>query len=191
MGAGDDDVDLAGPLAQRVIDFGETLLERRQAGGKAGGDRGDRDAGAGERLDGGRDHRGIDADRGDGRRRVAEAERCEDVLVERLSRLGAQAMHPSRRVVAGERRQIEAAQRPDQPRGLIFLLDRAPGGKARRAPLDGAGVDPDGLEPRDVEGDAGIARAVVPGGRERLRTMAGLVHAPHSPAPLALALLHS
>ena len=71
VGAGDDDVDLVRALADRVVDFGEAQLQRRQAGGKAGRDRGDGNAGAGERLDGGRDHRGIDADRADGRRRSA------------------------------------------------------------------------------------------------------------------------
>ena len=80
MGAGDDDVDFAGALADRVSDLGEPLLERRQAGGKAGGDRGDGNSRSRQGLDGRRDHGGIDADRADLRRVVGEAERADQIL---------------------------------------------------------------------------------------------------------------
>ena len=50
MRAGDDDVDLARALADRIADLVEPLRQRRQAGRKAGRDGGDRNAGALERL---------------------------------------------------------------------------------------------------------------------------------------------
>ena len=147
MGAGDDDVDLARALADRVADLLEPQLERHEAGGKAGRDRGDRNARAFERLDGGRDHGRIDADRADRRRRVGQPERGEEVVAQRPPRLGAEAADALGRVVAGERGEIDAGQRLHQPGGLVFLLDRAAGRQGRGAALDRARVDADALEP--------------------------------------------
>ena len=161
MGAGDDDVDLARSLADRVADLLEPELQRHEAGGKAGRDGGDRNARAVERPDGGRDHGRIDADGGDGRRRVGEAEGGEEVVAQRAARLGAEAADALGRVVAGERGEIDAGQRLHQPGGLVFLLDRAAGGQRRGAALDRAGVDADALEPGGVERNARIARPVV------------------------------
>ena len=67
MSAGDDDVDLARALANRIADLVEPLLQGREPGGKAGGDGGDRNPRTLERLHRGRDHGRIDADRGDRR----------------------------------------------------------------------------------------------------------------------------
>ena len=163
------------PLADREFDLGEPQLQRREAGGKGGGDRGDRNAGAFERPDRRLDHRRIDADRADRRRVVGEAERGDEFVVERPARLGAQAAHAARRVVAGERRQVEAGQRAHQPRGLVVLLDRAASGQARGAALDGAGVDGDRLEPRRFERDAGVAQTIVARRGGRRRDLARLV----------------
>ncbi len=141
MGAGDDDVDLARALADRVADLLEPQLQRHEAGGKAGRDGGDRNARAVERPDGGGDHGRVDADRGDGRRSVFEAERGEEVVAQGAARLGAEAADALGRVVAGERGEIDAGQRLHQPGGLVFLLDRAAGGQRRGAALDRARVD--------------------------------------------------
>ena len=47
-----------------------------------------------------------------------------------LARLGAEALHLARRVVAAERGQIDAGNGFEKPGGLPFLLDRAAGGEA-------------------------------------------------------------
>ena len=58
----DDDVDLLGAVGDRGLDLREPGLERREPVREGGGDRRDRNAGALERLDRGRDEGVVDAD---------------------------------------------------------------------------------------------------------------------------------
>ena len=64
MGAGDDDVDLARALPDRIADLLKALLQGGKPGRKAGRDRGDRNPRALERLDRRSNHGRVDADRG-------------------------------------------------------------------------------------------------------------------------------
>ena len=154
------------PTAQRISS--KPQRQRHQAGGKAGRDRGDRDARAVQRLDRRRHHGRIDADR-------ADASACDRGRAPRRDRArsGFRALAQSRcdarrRVVAGERRQVDAGDRLDQPGRLPFLLHGAAGGQRRGAALDGGEVDPRAFDPVGME-----RRAVVP--RKVL-----LLHAPAS-----------
>src|SRR5581483_7155322 len=61
VGAGDDDIDLAGAGFDGAADLLDARFERREPGGEAGGDGGDRDSGAFESLDGGFDEEALDA----------------------------------------------------------------------------------------------------------------------------------
>ncbi len=63
MGAGDDDVDLVRALTHRITDLGQPQVQRHQPRRKARGDRCNRNPRPGQRLHGGGNHRGIDADR--------------------------------------------------------------------------------------------------------------------------------
>ena len=80
MSAGDDDVDLARALADRIADLVEPQLQRREPGGKAGRDGGDGDSRTLQRLHRRADHGRIDADRRDRRTEVRETERGEKLL---------------------------------------------------------------------------------------------------------------
>ena len=159
MRAGDDDVDLARALADRIADFLQPQRQRRQPGGKAGRDRGDRNAGALERLHRGRHHRRIDADRAD-RRHVIEAERLDEIAAERIPRLGAEPLDARRRVVAGKRGQVDAGDRLDEPGRLPLLLHRAARRQRRRAPLDGGKIHARALDPIGVKRRAFVPRPV-------------------------------
>ena len=168
MRAGDDDVDLARALANRIADLLEPLLQGREPGRKAGRDGCDRNPRALERLNRGRHHRRIDADRAHSRRRLVKAERLEEVVGQRLPRLGAETAHALRRVVSRERCEVDAGHRLHKPRRLPFLLDRAARRQRRGAPLDRARIDPDTLEGAWIQRNAGIARSVVAfGGKSR------------------------
>ena len=169
MRAGDDDVDLAGALADRIADLLEPLRQRRQAGREAGRDRSHRDAGAFQRLDRGWNHGRIDADCADGRRRVFQAERLDQVGAQRPHRLGAEPLHAAGRIVAGKRGEVDAGQRLHQPGGLVFLLHRAPGRQRRGAALDGAEIDLDGLERFRTERSSCVALRIAQHFRLRQR----------------------
>ena len=73
----------------------------------------------------GADHGGIDADGADLGRRVGEAERLDEVVAQRPAGLGAEAVHAARRVVAGQRGEVDAGERLDEPGGLELLLHGA------------------------------------------------------------------
>ena len=165
MLAGDDDIDLVGAGFHRIADFSEANGERRQPGGKAGGDRGDGNGGALKRLDGMRHHGRVDADRARRQAHVGDAERFDNARGKRLARLGAQAPHAALGVVAGERGQVDAADRIDQPGGLVGLLDRAAPGQRRGAAFGRRPVDGMALEHVRGQRDAPVARPVVVGGR--------------------------
>ena len=66
------------------------------------------------------------------------------------------------RVVAGERRQVDAGDRLHQPGCLVFLLDRTPCRQRCGAALGRRTVDGDILEPFRQELGAGIARMCLP-----------------------------
>jgi hypothetical protein len=74
-----------------------------------------------------------------------------------MARLGAEAPHVARRVVAGERGEVDERDRAQQPRGLPLLLHRAARAHGGGTPLDGAAVHADGAHHVEVEGGAGIA----------------------------------
>src|SRR3984957_5672094 len=135
MGAGDDDVDLARALPDRIADLLQTLLQRGEPGRKAGRDGRDRNPRAFERLDGWSNHGRVDADSGDRQAKVGEIERGEKLLAERATRLGAEPADPPRRVIAGQRREVDAGHRLNKPSGLIFFLDGPPRGQGRGAAL--------------------------------------------------------
>jgi hypothetical protein len=87
MLASNDDVDLVRALIHRICDLGQPQWQRRQPGGKAGGDRGDGDARPFQRAHGRGHHRRIDADRAHGDR--CNAQRLQQIAADRLARLGA------------------------------------------------------------------------------------------------------
>ena len=87
--------------------------------------------------------------------------RGEQVVAQRPARFGAEPADAARRVVAGERRQVDAGHRLHEPGRLIGLLHRAPRDKRRRAPLDRARVDADALEPGGIERRSRIAGTIV------------------------------
>ena len=175
MFAGNDDVDFIGALIDGIADFLKPQVQRHQTGGKAGGDAGDRDAGALKRAHGMGDHGRIDADRAGGQAHVADAKARDDMGRQRLACLGAKPAHAFGGVVARKRRQVDAAHGIQQPCRLPVLLDAAPLRQRDRAPLGRAAIDGVALKHGDVQRHAGIARVVGPRMR---RGLSGHVHAP-------------
>src|SRR2546428_10601613 len=128
-------------------------------GGEARGDGGDRDAGPRERRDRRRHVAVIDAHRGDHDAELGRAQRLEEVAADRPLCLGAQPQHVGRSVVALERREVDAGDGAEQPGGLPFLLDGAPGRDGGGAPLHGRAVHAHRADPVEVERDARVALA--------------------------------
>ena len=130
----DDHVDLVGAGLDGGPGVGQLDVERRPARGEGGGDRGDVDAGAGQRLDRHRHEVAVDADGGDRRargvRRVGAAG------------LGAQGPHLAGRVLALQRGEVDHARSArSRANSLGGGLDR-PGGEPRGPGLDADLVDP-------------------------------------------------
>ena len=98
----------------------------------------------------------IDADRADGQVQILDAEAFNNVALQRIARLGAEAPHAVGGVVAAEGGQIHAGDGAKQPRGLRFLLYGAPRYVGGRAPLNGTGVDAHALNPIEIERNVAV-----------------------------------
>ena len=155
--AGDDDVDLRGAGFHRTANLLDALGERREAGGKSSGDGGDGDAGSLQRFDRGFNEGVIDADGGDGEVKLFDAEALDQMALQRIAGLGAQPPYAVGGIVAAERGQVHAGNGAKQPRRLILFLDGAARAVRGRPALDRAGVDPDLVDPVDIERDALVA----------------------------------
>ena len=156
--ARDDDVDFSGALAHSIVDFGKALRQRRQAGRKTGRHRGNGNSRAVQCLHCVRHHCRINANSTCRDVRIGQAKRFEDILAHRAPRLGAKPADATRRIVTGKRGEIDAGDRLDQPRRLIFLLHRPARRQRRGAAFRRRAVDGDILEPVRLELGAGVAR---------------------------------
>ena len=157
VGAGDDDVDLLGAGGHGCVNLADALLERRKTGGKAGGYRRHRNPRAFERIERGLDEGVVDADGSHSDGQPVGAHRLEQVGPDRAPGLGAEPPDPAGSVVAREGGEVHQGDGAKQPCRLPFALDRPAGPERRRAPLDRAAVDPDLLDPVELEGHAGVA----------------------------------
>src|SRR5581483_5026746 len=158
VGAGDDDIDLAGAGFDGAADLLDARFERREPGGEAGGDGGDRDSGAFESLDGGFDEEVVDADGADVEVEGLDAEGADEMVFERAARFGAEALDALGGVVAGEGGEVHAREGAEEPGGLEVLFDGAAGADGGGAALYGRGVDADLFDPGEVERDAAVGR---------------------------------
>ena len=156
VAAGNHDVDLVRAGLHAFADLGHAQVERRQTGGKPGGDCCDGNAGALKCFDGGRDHVVVDADRACGD--PLDAQFLHDVVAHGLAGLGAEAAHPPLGIVTGQGGQVDAGDRLQQPGGLVILLDRPAPRKGARAAFDGAAIGLCRQHPIEVQILAGIAR---------------------------------
>src|SRR3989454_697342 len=135
----------------------EPLREGIEAGGEACGDGGDRDTGARQRREGRRHVAVIDAHRTDHDAELGRAQRLDEVLAHRVLGLRAEPQHVARGVVALERREVDAGDGAEQPGGLPFLFDGAPGGDGGGAPLHRRAAHSHRADPVEVERDARVA----------------------------------
>ena len=83
---------------------------------------------------------------------------CDKFLLDGLPRLGAQPPHALLSVVARERCQVHAGDRPQQPRRLPVFLHCSPRHLCLRASLHGACVHAHFLHPVQIEGNPGIGQ---------------------------------
>src|SRR5262249_29148550 len=73
-------------------------------------------------------------------------------------RLGAETLHPFRGIVAIKSRQVDARDCLEKPRRLRIVLDGPPARQGRNAPFRGGKIDPDLVDPIQLEGAAAVAR---------------------------------
>ena len=144
--AGDDDVDLFGAIGDGRLDLLQPRGKRRQACREAGGDGGDRDAGALQGLHCRGDEAVVDADRTGGDRAVGQSERLLQVRSKRVARLGAEPAHAAGGVVAVQRGKVDALDGAHQPGRLPVLFDGAPPGQRRSTAFGGGEVHPHGID---------------------------------------------
>src|SRR5258707_12733776 len=106
VGARDDDVYLAGAGGDGGANLVEVLGEGILRGGEAGGDGGDGNLRAGERLHGDGNKVVVDADGADADAQAERAQPLEKIRTDGLARLGGEAAHRAGGVVAGERGEV-------------------------------------------------------------------------------------
>ena len=133
-------------------------MVRAETGRETGRNRGDRNAGISERLDGGCDKTVVDADGAGGDRTAAHAKRIENVGAYRVHRLGAQPLDTLGGIVAVQRRQVDAGHRLQKPGRLRVLLDGAAARQGGDAAFGRRQVDPGIQHPGEIELHAWIAR---------------------------------
>ena len=156
VGAGDDDVDFTGAGGYRPADLFDPGFERREAGGEAGGDGGDGDAGAFEGFHGRLDEGVVDTDGARLKMEAFDAKGFDDMVLERAAGLGAETADAVGGVVAREGGEVHASDGAEEPGSLPIFLDAATGGNGGGATLHCAGVDADFFYPVEVEGDAAV-----------------------------------
>ena len=171
----DHDIDLTSARFDAFLDLCHSQVERRQSRREPRRDRSDRQARSGKCLNRRLDHVVIDTDRT--HRQPLHAQRVEQIRANGLPRLGTQTIDPSNRVVPRQRRQIDAGDRPAQPRGLMRLFDGPPPRERRRTPFNRRAVRRRTHHPVEVQLHPGVARL------QRLRKLHRIgrgLHAYHS-----------
>src|ERR1700730_9401057 len=93
----------------------------------------------------------INADRAGGKVQFLDAQLLNDVSLQGISRLGAEALHAFGAIVAAQGREVHAGDSAEQPSGLKLLLHRAARVDGASAPLHSAGIDANLLDPFEVE----------------------------------------
>ncbi len=156
MLARNDDVDFSGTLTHSVMDFGKALRQGRQASRKTGRHRSHRYSRSLQCFHRMRHHCRINANSARGDVRIGQTESLEDILPHRTLGLGAKPVDATGRIVAGKRCKIDAGDRLDQPRRLIFFLHRPARRQGRCAPLRSRAVDGDILKPVKCELGPGV-----------------------------------
>ena len=154
MTAADDDVHLARSSGDRQFDLAQLGFQRRQAGRKAGGHHGHRNAAALQLRHRRRHHLVIDADGAD--LEFAQAQCTHQVRPQGPTRLRTQSVDAAGRVVAGQRGQVHALHGFHEPGSLEVLLHRSPRGQTARAALHGRLVDADRAHTRQVKLGSGV-----------------------------------
>ncbi len=139
MLARNDNINFPGAGRDRSGDFLQFQFMRREPRRKTGRDGGYRNAGVGQRADGGADIAVVNAD-GAGGQRQGESHGIEQVLPDRLRGLCAQAAYPLGCIIAIERGQIDATDRLEQPGSLCLFLDGAAPGQRGDASLNRAQI---------------------------------------------------
>ena len=156
VGASDDDVDFVGAGFDGAANFRDAFGERREAGGEAGADGGNANAGAFESATGGFDEKMVDADGGDFDVEGCDAEFRDEFMLQRMTAFGAEAADAFVGVVAGKSGEVHDGDGAEKPGGLVVLFYGAARAEGSGAAFDGGGVDADGFDPVEIEGDAAV-----------------------------------
>jgi hypothetical protein len=155
MSAGDDDIDFVGSRVDRLVDFLEAEVERGEAGGESGADRGDGDTGSGEAVDGVGDVGVIDAD-GSGVE-FWDTEFFEGLGVNGLFCFGAESVDVAGGVIAAEGGEIDAFDGSNEIGGLVVFFDGPSFWECLGAPFDGGFVGADGVDNIEIERGSGVS----------------------------------
>src|ERR1700704_763035 len=146
----------------RAPNFRHALLERRKTGRKSRGNRSHMNAAPLDGTPRGFNEGVIDTHGSDLDLEALNPELLNEFVLNRLSRLGAQAANALVRVVAGECRQIHAGDRAQEPCCLPFFLYRSTGAYGLRAALDGTGVHAHRVEAIQIQRDTAVGLEITP-----------------------------
>src|SRR6267378_4756586 len=162
VSACDDHVDFVGAGFHRAPNFRHPPFEGRKTGWESRGDRGDMNAAALNRAPRGFDEGVINADGSDLDIEALDAKLLYELVLNRLSRLGAQTANTLVGVVAGECRQIHAGDGAQEPSRLPFLFYRSPRADGLRAALDGASVHAHRVHPIQIQRNTAVGLEIAP-----------------------------
>src|SRR5882757_4702675 len=98
----------------------------------------------------------IDTDRADANIQIGNSQLVYQFILQRLASFGAEPADAFIGVVAGERGQVHAGDRADEPGKLPIFFDGAASDQGGGTAFDGAGVDADRFDPFEVERGAAI-----------------------------------
>src|SRR5882757_10313087 len=98
----------------------------------------------------------IDTDRADANIQIGNSQLVYQFILQRLASFGAEPADAFIGVVAGERGQVHAGDRADEPGKLPIFFDGAASDQGGGTAFDGAGVDADRLDPLQIERSAAI-----------------------------------
>ncbi len=158
MSSGDDNVNFMGARFDGSANLCHTFSERRKSCRKSRGDGGHVYAASLQCRQRGLDERVINAYGRNLHSELLDAKFPHQIRLDRLPRFCTQTPYAFVRVIAGERRQVHARNRPQKPRRLPFFLDRSPCHLRLRAALHGAGVHAHFLYPVQIEWNPGVRK---------------------------------
>src|ERR1700730_7622374 len=156
VGSRDDHINLVRPGLNGAAYFSDALLKRRESGRESRRDSSDVNATALESAKRGLNEGVIHAHSRDFQIELFDSQTLHHLVLNRLPGLRAQSAHALVCIVAGQRGEVHARNRAQEPGYLPLFLYGAPTNQRLRPTFHGAPVYADLLDPIEVESDAPV-----------------------------------